>query len=643
MTANNPNIFYLVTSHQNMLYMLAAGMVMSPAGFRNKYYADNQDHYPGWIPLFRTKAKIPAEAVNYAIHERKHLLPCVAAFDLSGLSGSAQVLSSDGNRKTIKSLPAKMGKDKVAILVHAPLPLTLLSCISFRSFEEQEGFIRLANDVSNIGLSPYQLNHDKSLFPNNKIIWPPIPQKQTQEQSPQKQAQEELPFSSSETDPLQSQIEDIEQLHTETGNDVFPAFGQALGGVLAMLYHLANRSHLGVEIFRWAIKPSGDKQNIPHLNDPILTELSHWLKNRQVSENADTRAQLFWGAINALVNSQAQRQPETPIDVILEYLDSQLNQLQEKKLQDRLDRLITDMHNCLDFGGGTITELFERNEGTLSRPLLLFCLREDCSDLLEFTHPSLNDEDYLLVGILFGVRDGWLRIPKEFRDPDLAAYVTYRMAEVEHRKQGDDLSTDQPPFPKPLRELFTSPSGEWDSTQEEAAIELASQCDWSESIQTLITPVGNNSPENDGQKELQVLPGRGSAILEVNRTVFEQHLAEQEQLSSPLKKLFTSLGEEWNRHDLTLDFSRNCGWNDCIHTLITPVDDGIFGHHEREGSHTVLPGEMSAVVKVDKTKFLHHLGQWPPISREIESEIRKKFENAQGMEEQAKASHSSCE
>jgi len=30
----------LVTNHENMLFMLAAGMVMSPAGFGQKYYKD---------------------------------------------------------------------------------------------------------------------------------------------------------------------------------------------------------------------------------------------------------------------------------------------------------------------------------------------------------------------------------------------------------------------------------------------------------------------------------------------------------------------------------------------------------------------------------------------------------------------------
>lgn len=176
--------------------------------------------------------------------------------------------------------------------------------------------------------------------------------------------------------------------------------------------------------------------------------------------------------------------------------------------------------------------------------LLLFCLREHCTDLLEFLHPLLNDTEYLLAGILFGVRDNWLQLPKEIRDPDLSAYVAYRMAGAEHRRRGDNFALDAPPRPKPLRELFTSLSDEWSSTQSDVALELAIKCNW----------------------------------------------------------------------------------NDCIQTRITLAEGDFPGSFERTGSQVVLPGKVTTVTEeVDKTKFLHHLGQWPPIARQIESKVRKEL------------------
>ena len=122
------------------------------------------------------------------------------------------------------------------------------------------------------------------------------------------------------------------------------------------------------------------------------------------------------------------------MDVVLEYLTTQASQLEDDKSKARLERLIVDMRSLLGLGGGTITELFERHKGSLSRPLLLFCLREHCKDLLEFSHPLLSNAEYLLAGVLFGVRDGWLRLACEMRNQAFSAFVMYRMACFAHKK-----------------------------------------------------------------------------------------------------------------------------------------------------------------------------------------------------------------
>ena len=102
--------WHLVTNHQNMLYMLAAGIAMGPAGFRGKYYLDSLGVYPGWIPLFRPGKKIPRDALDQATSERKHLLPCVASFNLSKLSSPVQILSRDGRMRDVASPNARKGK-----------------------------------------------------------------------------------------------------------------------------------------------------------------------------------------------------------------------------------------------------------------------------------------------------------------------------------------------------------------------------------------------------------------------------------------------------------------------------------------------------------------------------------------------------
>ena len=61
----------LVTNHLNLMYMLAAGLVMPPAGFGDKYYGDTLKCFPGWVPLFVGKA--PSEAIESTTREAGHL------------------------------------------------------------------------------------------------------------------------------------------------------------------------------------------------------------------------------------------------------------------------------------------------------------------------------------------------------------------------------------------------------------------------------------------------------------------------------------------------------------------------------------------------------------------------------------------
>ena len=514
-------IWHLVTNHQNMLYMLATGMVMGPAGFRGKHYSDPLSVYPGWITLFRDKVNIPAEALQQAIAERKHLAPCIASYHLEEISGNFQMLPSIGKTRVVTSLPKTKGKNEVAALLRAPLPLNLLSCIHFRTVDEMEAFKSAAGDVSNVDLSLFDIKVDESLFSiDDDMTWPP----------------KGVAIEMSEGD------------HP-------PAFGLALGGVIAMLYHTASRSEMGLAIFRLATGAASERDNEVGKGDPILAELPNWMNGRGISEQADTRAKLFWGVVQSLVSAQTQERPPPPIDVALAYLEGQLDLLPEIKFRPLLERLIADMKGFLGLGGGTVTELFERHKGSLSRPLLLFCLREHCMDLLEFSHPLLSDAEYLVAGILFGVRDSWLQLPKELRYPDLSVYVSFRMADAEHNLQGHGLSMDPPPRPIPLREPFTLPNGEWNSNTKDVVVEFASKCNWNDCIQTHITLAEGDLPDSFERKDLQVvLPGRISAVVEeVDEAKFLRRLGQwppiDPQVESELREKLVLAKEKYQTDD----------------------------------------------------------------------------------------------
>jgi hypothetical protein len=487
-------IWHLVTNHQNMLYMLAAGMVMEPAGFGNKYYADTLKDYPGKIPLFRDKAGIPADAIKQSVSERKHLLPCIASFNVNDVCGELTMLAHKGKTRTrkVKSLPQRKGSNEVAALIPAPLPLSLLRAISFRTDEEMLAFTTAAGDVTNIDLSHCRVEVSEPIFAqvNDDITWP--------------------------------QPGDNPGLF---GDSHIPARGFAVGGAIAMLYHLANRSDAGLAALRLLTDAGAADAGNPVCDDPVLAELSSWLHTGIVSEQADSRARLYWGVVDSLVDNRASGSPKTPVDVTIDYLQEQHEQINDPKIRQRLHHLHGDIRSAGGLGGGTVTELLEKNKGSLSRPLLLFCLRERCIDLLEFSHPLVNDTEVLLAGILFGVRDGWLQLPGELRGRDLSRYVSSRMAAAEHQKAGQ-LRISTPPCPVPLRAYFTTgESFNYQATP--VAIDIASRCRWHDCIESYITlPDGDLPATFSRQGQQLVLPGLITVQTRLDEEKFLQRLGE---------------------------------------------------------------------------------------------------------------------
>jgi len=518
--------WYLVTNHLNLLYMLAAGLVMEPSGFRGKHYTDSLSTFPGRVPLFRDA--VPVKTLGEAVSERRHLRPCIVSFDLSGVSGPVQVLSREGRLRDAEFPNIRLGKEGIGILVRAPLPLTLVSRICFQSDEDRQIFETAAKDVSNVDLKPYRLAVEESLFRNaTDSAWPPMQIATLRQNKSKNESAAQANFQFDSTQGAQRDV--VPKIKHQ------PISAQALGGLLAMLYHGANRSNLGVKIFQMITHSAHNKDDTP-IEDLILAELLNWLCGDGVSESSKDPTKLYLGTINALVTAQEENHSSQPVDIVLEYLAVQSAQLEDEKYRLPLERLIVDMRSLLGLGGGTITELFERHKGSLSRPLLLFCLREHCKDLLEFSHPLLSDAEFLLAGILFGVRDGWLRLPCEMRNQALSAYVMYRMACVAHQKQGSELFLPKTSSPQPLRALFPCNEGSWNKSQINAAIEIAKARKWRDCIDTVIASTdGSFLTEPKRENGNFIFSGETTSTMRVRHDVFLKHLGEWPPIGAELE------------------------------------------------------------------------------------------------------------
>lgn len=252
-----------------------------------------------------------------------------------------------------------------------------------------------------------------------------------------------------------------------------------------MLYQLANRGDLSSSVYRIASGAGTAEDGDAVQRDPVLAELGSWIKSGS-SPRSDrpVQASLLWGAVRALVDARHIGSAERPVDIVLGYLEGQLTGLKESGHRARLERLVSDMRSTFGLGGGTISQLFERHKGTLSRPLLLFCLRERCVDLLEFSHPNLSEEEILVAAILFGVRDGWIGLPAELRTANgLSRYVEQRMFEAESSQRGGQLQLEPaPPRPIPLRELLVSSEGARSGASQTLMAKVLSRLGWHDCV-----------------------------------------------------------------------------------------------------------------------------------------------------------------
>ena len=438
----------LVTNHLNLMYMLAAGLVMPPAGFGDKYYRDTLGSFPGWIPLFVDN--VSKAAIAASTREAGHLRPAVVEIGLAGLSGP--VLACGAGTRELRFPDALDGSERL-ILVPAPLPSAWIESVVFPSAEDRRACEADARDFGNVPLQEVTRRVAKTLFTRAPDTpWPP--------------AEGPAPRPARLGAPL------------------------AAGGVLAMLVLLGNRGELGVHSCRHAFDPEDDA---PPVDDPILAGLRAWMRAGVASwparmgerdgsadpssvQNA-TQERLFWGAVDRLV-AWSDNGAGSAEDVVLDFLEAASTTL-DVRLRAGAGKLRDTLVSLRGLAGLTASELFDRHATPLARAMILFFLRQDCADLLDFDNSRLHEADRLAAAVLFGVRDRWLGLPLRLRaTPGLAAAVSHRMAGMAHRLAGSGLDLGEPPARvRPLRELFGDGSA-WRAREARAALELARANAW---------------------------------------------------------------------------------------------------------------------------------------------------------------------
>ena len=458
--AKVPSVGFLVTNHPNLMYILAAGLMMPPDGFGGKHYRDPLSTFPGWIPLFIHK--IPAAAIQLATEEAPHLKPVVAEVQLGELSGTVQAVGTGGHREI--HFPEQFVGTERVLLIPAPLPASRIKSIIFPSLDDRKAFEATSFDYGNVPVRDFQLGTRKTLF--TKASGDPLP-------------------------PGQITLERAAPLRVPL----------AAGGIMAMLLHFAHKGEFAVHACRLAFDQDDDPTSLS--DDPILAELPSWMQSGaelappslDIALDRERLQDIFqknvlWGFVKRL--SRRDRDTDgSAIDMLLNYLQNPPDSF-DQRLKSGTGKLCETLHSLSGLAGATTSELFERHQTPLARAMILFCLHRGCSDLVRFSSEQLSETDWLAAAILFGVRDGWLGLPLDLRTISglprgaLSNAVSHRMAQMAHRIAGTDLDLGpSPPRIRPLRELFGE-EGEWRARERSAALKLSRALKW-DCIQTRVS------------------------------------------------------------------------------------------------------------------------------------------------------------
>ena len=493
-----PERGYLVTNNLNLMYMLAAGLVLPRSGLGEKYYRDTLDACPGWIPLFTGRPG--RAAVDHSIAEARYLRPCQVVVSLRECVGPVMVPGPGGAEK--RHSPHEVGGAPL-VFVPAPLPISAIEEILFRSREDSIACQNDALDFGNVPLADFKTRVDRKRFAGaSDPAWPPphVP--------PERVA------------PLEA--------------------AQAAGGMLAMLRVLANRDpgkvlEGGEPLGLIACKAAFDAEaDLPGLSATVAAGLTTWMQTGPSPERGaaalpgsdrDDARRLFWGAVDTLAEQAGAAEVDDSNARLLDYLERE-----STGLDDRLRRHVVDLRDTLDSLTGladlTVSDLFDRFKTTLPRAMSLLFLRSTCADLLALEHEALTSEDWLAAALLFGARAGWLTLPLPLRGGAAAsAAISHRMAALSHRLANTGFVLGPAPVrPKPLAELFAGP---WNARRRNAAVALAREQEWTECLQTRVKLGAGDYVLKVGRGGTEIIfPGETRAVeTDVDRSRFSTLLA----------------------------------------------------------------------------------------------------------------------
>ncbi len=413
-------LWLLPTNTENLKMIIAQGLISSPDGFINnhgdtKYYSDIMELVPNYIPLF--KNEIPAKALDYVSKEEKSLTPVILDIDLKKLSNGIKVFQDN---KLVDLMGNEDSADVLFIL--APLPLSVISTLIFPSKPAEKEFKESLKLYSNVILNDLKLS--STTVAVQKLF-----------KSDDSSAEQSL-FKSD--DSSVDWINDSTIIDTMDVGKIDYKKVYAYGGLLLNLFYYAKNGNLSndnYKLFSGFIEEK-KRQDI---------DIYDYFKGFDINET-DIKKKMDHGLIDIAINSKDFKED------VIKFLEQENWEGQAQKRTQELADKLKDFELNIN---KTVSEHFKEAKKPIEKILMMLFLREDSEALMEYTLELFSEEDYLNFAMMFGIRDKFIKAPKELKEcTGLQCYVSLKMAEYAHFTIKSNMKFTSTLKPLTVVELF---------------------------------------------------------------------------------------------------------------------------------------------------------------------------------------------
>jgi len=391
------NRWYMPTNTDNLRMIIAQGLISSPKGF-SKYYSDVLELFPGYVPLFRNR--IQPDILDSVVSEVKGLTPCILEFDLNKIEGLAKTIS---NSELIDVLLKEVDKENNdLLLLLAPIPISCISKVIFKTNADKKAFEDDAELYSNVPINTLKLHYTKT---DQKLF----------EVKP---------------DITDYPIAKLKSMEFNTSNNTNYNKIYAFGGMLTNMFYFAKNGTISNEVFLSCT--SGKK--IGGYND--LSYIVDYFYNSEKSENNN---HLYHSIVDVAVRSKDFKEG------IIEFLES--------------DTKTVNMANKLKtfeaISDKPVSEEFSDAKTLLGKVLLMLFHRENTEGLMEYNLDVFTEEDYLTFAVLFGIRDKFIKVPKFLRESgDLQNFISVKMANYAHENLNSQIKFKESRQPLTIMDML---------------------------------------------------------------------------------------------------------------------------------------------------------------------------------------------